>query len=80
MDESISIKIAKKWTFDEKLQIAKAKIDKVITSRSEGSDDLIVALVNRAFRVDSKGEVDAREMVGLRQYKCEDPLWKRRWS
>lgn len=75
MDESISIKIAKKWTFDEKLQIAKQKIDKVIEARSEGSDDLIVALVNRAFKVDGKGEVDAKQMIGLRQLKVDDPLW-----
>ena len=75
-DESITIKIQKKWTFDEKLQIAKAKIDKVIESRSEGQDELIVALVNRAFKVDSKGEVDAKEMLGLRKIECHDELWK----
>lgn len=75
MDESITIKVAKRWTFDEKLQIAKQKIDKVIEARSEGSDDLIVALVNRAFNVDSKGDVDPRQMLGLRQLKVEDPLW-----
>jgi hypothetical protein len=75
MDESITIKVAKKWTFDEKLQIAKQKIDRVIANRSEGSDDLIVALVNRAFKVDSKGEVDAKQMIGLRQLKVEDDLW-----
>jgi len=76
MDESITIKIAKKWTFDEKLQIAKQKIDRVIQARSEGSDDLIVALVNRAFKVDYKGEVDAKQMLGLRQLKVDDPLWQ----
>lgn len=75
MDESITIKVAKKWIFDEKLQIAKQKIDRVIANRSEGSDDLIVALVNRAFRVDSKGEVDAKQMIGLRQMKVDDELW-----
>jgi hypothetical protein len=76
MDEAITIRVAKKWTFDEKLQIAKQKIDRVIESRSEGSDELIVALVNRAFKVDSKGEVDARQMIGLRQLKVEDPHWQ----
>lgn len=75
MDESITIKVAKRWTFDEKLQIAKQKIDRVIANRSEGSDDLIVALVNRAFKVDSKGEVDAKQMIGLRQLKVDDELW-----
>lgn len=76
MDEAITIKIAKRWTFDENLQIAKQKIDQVISSRSDGSDTLIVALVNRAFRVDSKGEVDAKQMIGLRQIKEEDARWK----
>ncbi len=75
MDEAISIKIAKKWTFDEKLQIAKQKIDKVIEARSATSDDLIVALVNRAFKVDSKGEVDAKQLIGLRQLQVDDELW-----
>lgn len=75
MDESIAIKVHKTWVFDEKLQIAKQKIDRVIAERSGNSDELIVALVNRAFRVDSKGEVDARQMIGLRQLKVDDPLW-----
>lgn len=76
MDEAITIKIAKKIVFDEKLQLAKQKIDRVISNRSEGADDLILALVNRAFRVDSKGEVDAKQMIGLRQLKVDDALWK----
>lgn len=75
MDEAIAIKIAKKWTFDEKLQLAKQKIDRVIESRSANSDELIVTLVNRAFAVDSKGEVDARQLIGLRQIKVDDSLW-----
>lgn len=76
MDEAVKISIAKKWTFDEKLNIAKQKIDKVISSRSAGSDELIVGLVNRAFKVDNKGEVDSKQLLGLRQIKCEDVLWQ----
>lgn len=76
MDEAISIKIAKKWTFDEKLQIAKAKIDKCIELWSGDSNAKLVALVNRAFKVDSKGEVDAQQVLGLRQFNFEDELWK----
>jgi hypothetical protein len=75
MDESVVIKVARRWTFDENLQLAKQKIDRVIENRSEGSDDLIVALVNRAFKVDTRGEVDAKQMWGLRQLKVEDDLW-----
>lgn len=75
MDESVVIKVARRWTFDENLQLAKQKIDRVIENRSEGSDDLIVALVNRAFKVDTRGEVDAKQMWGLRQLKVDDALW-----
>ncbi len=76
MDQAISIKIAKRWTFDEKLNLAKQKIDKCIESWSAGSDEKIITLVNRAFKVDSKGEVDAREIISLRQYNFTDELWK----
>lgn len=75
MDESVVIKVARRWTFDENLQLAKQKIGRVIENRSEGSDDLIVALVNRAFKVDTRGEVDAKQMWGLRQLKVDDALW-----
>lgn len=75
MDEAVLIKIAKRWTFDEKLNIAKQKIDECIRAWSPGSNSKLVALVNRAFDVDSKGEVDARQIIGLRQLNFDDPLW-----
>lgn len=76
MDEAIKIAIAKKWTFDEKLNLAKQKIDKCIEAWSGESNEKLVALVNRAFKVDSKGEVDAQQVIGLRQFNFEDELWK----
>lgn len=76
MDEAVTIKVHKYWAFDERLQLAKQKIDKVIEQRSEGADELIVALVNRAFKVNSRGQVDSRELIGLRQMKVDDPLWQ----
>lgn len=75
MDEAIVIRIAKKWTFDEKLNMAKAKIDKCIESWSGDSNEKLVALVNRAFKVDSKNEVDAQQVIGLRQFNFTDKLW-----
>ena len=75
MDEAVQIKIAKRFVFDEKLNIAKQKIDECIKTWSPGSNEKIVALVNRAFSVDSKGEVDSRQIIGLRQLKFSDPLW-----
>lgn len=76
MDEAIKIAIAKKWTFDEKLNLAKQKIDKCIEAWSGESNEKLVALVNRAFKVDNKGEVDAQQVIGLRQFDFPDELWK----
>lgn len=76
MDESVVIKVAKRWTFDEKLNLAKQKIDRCIESWSGGSNEKLVALVNRAFKVDYKGEVDAQQIIGLRQFNFEDAMWR----
>lgn len=75
MDEAVVVKIAKRLQFDEKLNIAKSKINECIKNWAPGSNDNLVALVNRAFDVDSKGEVDARQILGLRQLKIKDELW-----
>lgn len=69
------IKIAKRLELDERLQIAKSKIDDCIKKWSKGSGDKIKALVNRAFKVDSKGQVDTRQILGLRNLKFDDPEW-----
>lgn len=76
MDKAVSIKVAKRWTFDERLQIAKTKIDKCIENWSGNANSKLVALVNRAFRVDQKGDVDARQIIGLRTLKIDDALWQ----
>ena len=64
-------------TFDERLQVAKALIDKCIKKWSEGSDPKILALVNDAFQVDKAGNVSIRRVLGLRQLAIEDREWKK---
>lgn len=75
MSEAIAVRIYKRFTFDEKLNLAKAKIDECIKSWSPGSNEKIIALVNRAFRVDAKGVLNSREILGLRQLDFPDPAW-----
>lgn len=75
MDEAIMVKVAKRLTFDENLNLAKRKIDACIKNWSPGSSDKIVTLVNRAFDVDADGQVDARQILSLRQYKFDDAEW-----
>lgn len=76
MSKSVTVDISKKMVFDERLRLAQAKINEVIESRSEGSDQLLVNLVNSAFKLNKAGEADYRQLLQLRKQQCEDPLWK----
>jgi len=72
----VEISQAKLLTFDERLNIAKAKIDECIGKWAKGSRTEIIALVNQAFRVNQKGQVDVRELLKLPTLQIEDPLWQ----
>lgn len=61
--------------FDERMQAGKAKLDEIINRRSEGADDLIKALVERAFRVNKQGHIDVNQVLGLRSISEDDPEW-----
>lgn len=76
MSQAIVVKIHKRFTFDENLNLAKALIDQCIKSWSPGANDKIIALVNRAFKVDAKGDINAREIISLRQLQFPDPTWQ----
>ena len=62
--------------FDERLNIAKAKIDDCLKRWSGTASDELKILVLRAFNVDKKGNVDVRQILGLKQFRFEDPVWK----
>ncbi len=64
-------------TFDERLQVAKALIDKCIKKWSDGADANLLALVNDAFQVDKTGNVSIRRVLGLRQLDIDDRDWKK---
>lgn len=64
-------------TFDERLQVAKALIDKCIKKWADGASDNLMALVNDAFQVDKQGNVSIRRVLSLRQLAIEDREWKK---
>jgi len=74
--KKVSLKNSKIMKFDERLNIAKSKIDKFISSRSEGIDDMLRELIMSAFNVDKQGNVDVSMIVSLKQHKFPDPLWQ----
>jgi len=74
-DRQIEINISEFQQFDEKLQIAKQKIDKCVSAWSEGSRKEIKTLITDVFQLDKKGNINTKRVLGLRQYKFDDPLW-----
>jgi hypothetical protein len=73
----IEVKVAKVIDFDERLQMAKAIIDDCIKRWSEGSNDKIRMIVDRAFQVDKKGQVDKDRILDLRGLAIKDKEWKK---
>ena len=74
--KEVQVKYGQTIGFDERLQIAKQLIDKCIEKWSEGSDMKIRMLVNQAFKVDKKGQLDSKMILSLRQVKINDKDWK----
>ncbi len=72
----IDVSISDKISFDNKLQIAKAKIDSYLKGLVKKSGKEIGVLVIKAFRVDKKGNVDVKQILSLRTYGIEHPEWQ----
>lgn len=72
----IEVNISEHIEFDERLQIAKSKIDHCIERWSEGSRKEIATLIGSAFKVDKKGCINTKLILGLRQHKFDDDEWK----
>ncbi len=73
----IEVKVAHTIQFDERLSLAKAIIDGCIKRWAEGSDDKIKLLIDQAFKVDKKGNLDKDKVLGLRQLKIKDTEWRK---
>jgi len=68
------IQVAKLIQFDQKLSLAKEKIDEYLTEKTEHADAEIQTLIMRAFEV-KNGKVDAKQIFGLKQYPIKHPTW-----
>jgi predicted transcriptional regulator len=62
--------------FDEKLQVAKQKIDECLKRWTEDSNVNLQAVINEAFQVDKKGEIAKHRILALRKYNIKDKNWK----
>lgn len=69
--------VATNITFDERLQVAKELIDECLKDWSSTSGPELRTIVNGAFKVDSKGDVNVKSILSLRKHRIEDPRWKK---
>lgn len=67
--------VAEHFEFDERLQIAKDLVDECIHDWSDTAAPELRALVNDAFQVDKKGNVDTKRILSLRKFDIEDERW-----
>lgn len=70
----VQIQVAKLISFDQKLALAKEKIDEYLTHKTENLDAEIQTLITRAFDV-KNGKVNAKEIIGLKSYNITHPKW-----
>lgn len=61
--------------FDERLHVAKALVDDCLREWTRGSDPKIRTLIESAFQVDKKGQVNTKRVLGLRKLKFDDEKW-----
>ena len=75
----VEIQVAKLISFDQKLSLAKEKIDEYLTEKTTGADAEIQTLITRVFDV-KNGKVDAKQILSLKSYPITHPLWKEAMS
>lgn len=69
--------IAERLAFTEELEAAKALINACIERWSEGANPHIRALVDRAFRTDTKGQIKTAAVLELLRLDIDDGEWRR---
>ena len=71
------VKVAKFIEFDERLHFAKKLIDQCLSRWSQGAHHNLKAVVYDAFKVDDKGKLDTKRILGLRKLAISDEDWKK---
>lgn len=60
---------------DEKIHIAKMKVDEFLKDETVDSPPLVRTLVMKAFDVDKKGNIDVKKLLALLRYDITEPRW-----
>lgn len=65
------------FTYDERMQVAKALVDECINAWGAGANPKIRVLVTHAFQVNKAGKINLKRVLALRQLNIDDPTWKK---
>jgi len=74
--KKVTISVQDTLEFDEKLIFAKEKMDAFLKEETKDSSATIKTLIMKAFDVDKKGSVNVKNIISLKNYDIEHPLWK----
>jgi hypothetical protein len=68
--------MAERLTFTEEILAAKELIDRCIRKWSEGADQHLRVLVDRAFRANKQGQIKTGDVLSLLRIEIDDADWK----
>jgi hypothetical protein len=68
--------VADRIQFGEELEAAKALINSCLDRWSEGANANLRAVVDRAFRTDTKGQIKTASVLKLLRLEIDDTQWK----
>ena len=71
----VTISVSDRIAFDEKLSIAKIKIDEFLHEATKDASPDIQTLITKAFDVDKKGDINAKKILALKSYEITHPKW-----
>lgn len=71
----VMISVSDRIAFDEKLGIAKAKIDEYLHEVTKNASPDVKTLITKAFEVDKKGDINAKKILALKAYDIGHPKW-----
>lgn len=72
----IHMEVARHTGFGPEISAAKALIDQFLATKLEGSAVEIKEIIGKVFKLNRKGRLDTDGILGLREHKFNDPLWK----
>ena len=74
--QRVQIAVTEYLQFDEKLEVARKLIGECLKRWGRNADNKIKAIVREALRVDKRGQVDAKRILGLRKLEMDgDEQW-----